>query len=151
VSSYRTILLDSGPLGLVTNPKVSSETLECARWVQSLIANSHRVLVPEIADYEVRRELIRAGKRAGLNRLDALNGRLEYLPLTTEAMRLAAQLWAEARQHGYPNAPDSALDGDVILAAQALALNVEDLVIATTNLKHITRFIAANHWQSILP
>ena len=52
------------------------------------------------ADYEVRRELLRARKAEGLARLDALEEALEYLPLTSAAMRRAAELWAEARQQG---------------------------------------------------
>ena len=56
--------------------------------------------MPEIADYEVRRELLRANKREGLARLDALVGLLEYLPITTAAMRQAALFWAQARQQG---------------------------------------------------
>jgi hypothetical protein len=55
------------------------------------------VIVPEIADYEVRRELLRAKKERGLARLDALASRLKYLPITTAAMRQAAVFWAEAR------------------------------------------------------
>ena len=46
--------------------------------------------MPEIADYEVRRELLRANKVSGLTRLDALARLLEYLPISTAAMRQAA-------------------------------------------------------------
>jgi predicted nucleic acid-binding protein len=90
------------------------------------------VLVPEIADYEVRRELLRANKVRGLARHDALAARLEYLPLTTAAMRQAAVFGAQACQQGRPTADDKALDGDVILAAQAMTLGATDVVIATT-------------------
>ncbi len=48
--------------------------------------------MPEICDYETRRELLLAGKLNGIARLDALEGALEYLPLTTAAM-IAAELW----------------------------------------------------------
>ena len=54
------------------------------------MGHGSRVLVPEIADYEVRRELRRANKARGLARLDALAALLEYLRLTTTAMRQAA-------------------------------------------------------------
>ena len=81
----RVVLLDAGPLGLVTNPKFSPQGAACASWLQSLVARGERVVVPEIADYEVRRELLRADKMRGVERLDALARLLEYLPLTTDA------------------------------------------------------------------
>ena len=56
------VALDAGPLGLVTNPKRSPESLACAQWLQALVAAGARVVLPEIADYEIRRELLR-GRR----------------------------------------------------------------------------------------
>ena len=50
------VLLDTGPLGLVTNPRRSQQSVACAQWVQALVVRGRRVIVPEIADYEVRRE-----------------------------------------------------------------------------------------------
>jgi hypothetical protein len=44
------------------------------------------VVIPEIADYEVRRELLRAGKDRGLGRLDALKAMLGYAPITMPVM-----------------------------------------------------------------
>jgi predicted nucleic acid-binding protein len=144
-----TVLLDAGPLGLVTNPRRSRQSIACAQWLQALVRRGSRVIVPEIADYEVRRELLRANKTRGLVRLDALAGLLEYLPLTTAAMRQAAIFWAQARQQGRPTADDKALDGDVILAAQAITLGVADVVIATTNVGHLWRFAPAALWPNI--
>ena len=83
----RTILLDSGPLGLITNPKASPIAADCGSWVEGAIYHGAAVLVPEIADYEVRRELIRARRNAGLARLDAFIDEVEYLPIETAAMR----------------------------------------------------------------
>lgn len=54
------ILLDSGPLGLITNPRASQETRECNQWLESLVLKEVQVKIPEIADYEVRHELLRA-------------------------------------------------------------------------------------------
>jgi predicted nucleic acid-binding protein len=144
-------MLDAGPLGLVTNPKLSPQSLACAQWLQRLIASGARVIVPEISDYEVRRELLRAQKWKGIERLDALAGLLQYLPISTEAMRQAAVLWAKARQHGQPTAGDKALDGDVILAGQAITLEVSNVLIATTNVGHLSRFVPAEIWQNIEP
>jgi predicted nucleic acid-binding protein len=143
------VLLDTGPLGLVTNPRRSPQSVACAQWLQALVARGIRVIVPEIADYEVRRELLRAKKERGLARLDALASRLEYLPITTAAIRQAAVFWAQARQQGQPTADDKALDGDVILAAQAMTLGAADVVVATTNVGHLSRFAPAALWPDL--
>ena len=145
----RIVLLDAGPLGLVSNPKPSRQNLACSAWLQSLLESGVRVIVPEIADYEVRRELLRANKQPGLAMLDTLTESLDYLPLTTPAMRQAARLWADARQSGQPTASDNTIDGDVILAAQAQSLGVADFVIATTNVGHLSRFVPAQLWTEI--
>jgi predicted nucleic acid-binding protein len=116
-----------------------------------LLQNGTRVLVPEIADYEVRRELLRVGKVRGIRRLNQLATELEYLPLTTAAMRRAAQFWADVRRRGQPTAGPEALDGDAILVAQAavVAEDGDDVVIATMNVGHLARFADARHWQDI--
>ncbi len=147
----RVIILDAGPLGLVTNPRLSAESVACAQWLQAQVTSGHRAIIPEIADYEVRRELLRANKTKGVARLDDLTEFLEYLPITTAAMRQAAQLWAQARQKGQPTAGDKTIDGDMILVAQAMMLGVSDVVIATTNVGHLSRFVTAKLWQSIAP
>jgi len=147
----RVILLDSGPLGMVTNPKATPLTLECQLWLDSLPSKGYEVVLPEIADYEVRRELIRAGKVAGIRQLDLLKSFVRYRPLTTEIMLLAAQLWADARLRGRPTADSTALDGDVILAAIAI-VEVNDgneVIIATTNVGHLSQFVDAREWRLI--
>ena len=106
-------------------------------------------MVPEIADYEVRRELIRARRSVGIDRLDAFINRVEYLAITTSAMRQAAEFWAEARQQGRPTAADPALDGDVILAAQAATLSRDRVIVATTNVRHLSRFVPAELWSDM--
>jgi hypothetical protein len=116
-----------------------------------LTTSSVRVIIPEIADYEVRRELLRANKVKGIARLDELAKLLEYLPITTAAMHQAAFFWAQARQKGQPTASDKTIDGDMILVAQALTLAVSDVVIATTNVGHLSRFVSADLWQNINP
>jgi predicted nucleic acid-binding protein len=106
-------------------------------------------MVPEIADYELRRKLlhlIHKGQAApeSIRRLDDLAKLLDYLPLDTDTMRQAAQLWADARIRGIPTASDPALDGDVILAAQALSV---DGAIVTSNRRHLSRFVEAKEWH----
>jgi predicted nucleic acid-binding protein len=144
------VVLDTGPLGLVSNPKQTGDNLACYQWLEALVSQGRRILVPEIADYEIRRELLRGGKLRGLRRLDTITTTLEYLPITTLAMRTAADLWAQARRAGQPTAGDDALDGDVIVAAQALSLGVPDIVVATTNVGHLTRFVPAKLWEDIV-
>jgi predicted nucleic acid-binding protein len=145
----RVIVLDAGPLGLISSPKYSKESSACFHWTQSAVAAGVRVIIPEIADYEVRRELIRARKKRGLAHLDRLAGLLEYQPITTAIMRKAAELWAIARQTGRPTSGDQRIDADVILAAHALSINVPETIVATTNVGHLSRFTAAERWQSI--
>jgi predicted nucleic acid-binding protein len=145
----RVVLLDTGPLGLLTNPKPTQDNLACTRWLQSLSNQGVRILVPEIVDYELRRELLRVNKANGIARLEAVIAQAEYLPITTSAMRQAAAFWAQARQQGQPTAGDKTIDGDVILAAQAATLGVPDAIIATTNVGHLSRFATADLWQNV--
>lgn len=146
-------MLDTGPLGLVTHPKGGADAAEARAWLRSLREAGVPVRVPEIADYELRRELLRAGKTTSLTRLDRFGEEAGFLPLTSETMRLAAELWAEARRQGHTTAPDPALDGDVILAAQARLLGSREggVVVATTNVGHLSRFVDAKHWREIEP
>jgi len=73
----------------------------------------------------LKRELLRAGKIFSVARLQAFTSATpdRYLPLSDEALRLAAELWAKARQQGRPTADAKDLDIDVILAAQASRLD----------------------------
>jgi predicted nucleic acid-binding protein len=151
----RTIFLDAGPLGLLTNPARSAQTVACLRWAVDMMTAGHRLLVPAIADYEVRRELERAGKTSGIAALDAWNSAYpgRYLLLTEAAMRLAAKLWAQARNTGIPTADPKSLDADVLIAAQALdmGLPASDFIIATTNVGHLAQFVPADLWTNITP
>jgi predicted nucleic acid-binding protein len=147
----RVVLLDAGPIGLVTNPKLSPQSTACTIWLQTLVASGVRVILPEIGDYEVRRELLRANKAKGIARLNELAKMLEYLPITTEAMRQAALFWAQARQQGQPTAGDNTIDADMILVAQTVNLGITDVVVATTNVGHLSRFVSAELWNNIIP
>jgi predicted nucleic acid-binding protein len=140
------VVLDAGPLGRLSNPRASALNTACYQWMEGLVRQGTPVFVPEIADYEVRRELLRGRKARGLARLDLLKETLGYSPITTPIMLKAAELWAEARQHGQPTANPQALDCDVILAAHALSLNA---LVATENVGHLSRFVDARPWQEI--
>ncbi len=87
-----------------------------------------------------------------MRQLDPLKAAIEYIPLTTEMMLKAAELWAQVRQQGLPTADPNALDGDVILAAQTLIIRQQrqqEIIIATTNVGHLSRFTIAQDWQAI--
>ena len=146
------VLLDSTPLWLLITPRETTETVRCRAWLTTLLA-VHRVLVPEIVDYELRRELLRANSLRALRILDETIERTGYLALTTIAMRLAARFWAEARQRGIKAADDRALDVDMILAAQATTLGADGdtVTIATTNVRHLQAFTSAEHWSAVGP
>lgn len=144
------VLLDAGPLDLITNPRASRENQECNLWLEGLLMQGVQVRIPEIADYEVRRELLRADKSAGIQRLNNLKY-LGYLPITTYVMLKAALFWAELRKKGKPTADNKALDADVILAAQATMAEMEGyaVIVATTNVGHLSRLVDAKEWRNI--
>jgi predicted nucleic acid-binding protein len=144
------VVLDASPIGLLCHPRKSPNAVACRKWVDDLLQAHRRVILPEIGDYETRRELIRNGNVKGVGILDQLPLKLEYLPLTSAHLRHAAKMWAQARNAGKPTAPKEALDADVILAAQALSLNMQ-VIVATENIGHLAPFVAADSWRNIRP
>ena len=145
------ILLDAGPLGLASNPRFSPQTNACNQWILDRLNSGAQVLISEIADYEVRRELLRANKQRGIARLDTVISSLGLLPINRAVMLRAAELWAQARKMGKPTASDQSLDADVIIAAQA-ALLIDDgdaVIVATHNVNHLSRFVPAAPWHEI--
>jgi predicted nucleic acid-binding protein len=147
----KVIILDSAPVGLITNPKATPLAMQCQEWFYSLFERGYEVILPEIVDYEIRRELLRARKLSGIRKLNQLKSEIIYLPITTEVMLKAAELWAEVRNQGKPTADNKALDGDVILASQSIlvANRGHEVIIATSNKKHLSVFIDAREWQEI--
>jgi predicted nucleic acid-binding protein len=108
------LFLDSGPLGLITQPQRSSEVIAITDWLKDCLLAGARVLVPAIVYYEIKRELLRANKSVGIARLDAFVNATpdRYLPLTDDALRFGAELWAQSRRAGRPTAEAAALDID---------------------------------------
>lgn len=133
------VLLDSDVLSMATNPKGEPETEACAAWIKALIARGDEVRVPDVTDYELRRVLVWNAKRSGvtttkgIRRLDALREEAGHLPLDTDTMMLASDLWAHTMFSGRPVADEKALNADVILAAQAYMLRgtYPEIVIAS--------------------
>jgi hypothetical protein len=125
------------------------------QWAVAMRAAGHTFATPAIADYEVRRELIRKKATASLAALDrfgalAMN---RYLPISDSVLRRAAELWASARSAGTPTAADAALDGDMILCAQVLEAGFApgSYQVATTNTRHLSLFVDAAEWRTIVP
>ncbi len=148
------VLLDTCTLGMIAHPKANAAI---TKWYMDLLDAGIRVIIPEIADYEERREFLLRGMAASLARLEELKETLEYLTIDTETWQLAAQLWAQARKSGMPTADKKELDGDVLLAAQALRLVVVSgdpkyqVVVATDNVGHLNRWVDAHRWVDIKP
>jgi len=146
------IVLDSCILGKLCHPK-SEENKPIALFIIKLLEKYNKdvnIIIPEISDYELRRELIRLAKKnnnyTSINRLDQFKKELEYLPLNTKTIQKAAELWAEARICGKKTCDNKALDGDVIISAQTLEVNG---TIITTNTKHFSMFVAAKTFEEI--
>lgn len=151
----RIVVYDAGPLGLLTRAPGSPRHDACRAWHDHLWTSGVLIGIPEIAAYEVRRELLRIGATSSLGRLRDLSRGGLFLPITTAAMERAAELWALARASGRQGASDESLDADCILAAQVeRAVGKTDrAIIATDNMKHFRVFpgIEARPWQQINP
>lgn len=152
----RLILLDSGPLGMIVRAPTKPQIVRCLAWLKTILANGAVVVIPDIAHYEVRRELLGIRAVGSLRRLnyalDPSSG-LDHLALTTDAIIKAAEFWADLRHSGIPTASPDALDADAILAGQASHAGQpgDTVTIATTNLAHLNRFpgIDAQTWDQI--
>ncbi len=147
----RRILLHSGVLGLVTHPRPVGESLACIGWLQTAIIAGSEIIISEVVYYETRRECLRRRSTLGLANLDDLIARLRFLPLTTPVWRRAAELWTMARNGGYLNAATTDLNIDLLLAAQAQLLAAPDseVIIATSNVRHLAPFADARLWRAI--
>ena len=135
------------------HPRQTEEVVAITFWLSQMLQQRRKVLVPAIVYYELKRELLRADKPFSVGRLDLFTkASNRYIPLTDEALRLSAELWARARQQGRPTADSKELDIDVILAAQALSFGAAtaEVAIVTTNAKHLSQFITAKHWNEIV-
>lgn len=151
------VFIDSGILGKLSNPNRTEETIAVNNWLFSLLGKGVYIVSSHICDYEVRRSLILESLRKSnvdsIQELDDLYNYFTFLPLTDEVMKEAANIWAEARIQGMPTADEKSLDADVIICAQYKLLELEYpgryIVIATTNVDHLSRFAEAKEWHEI--
>lgn len=141
------IVLDSSILGNLLNPKAKAEsTKEIQAWGLRMLERGEEFWIPGICDYEVRRKLLHLRNAKSIGQLDSARLAWEFLPVSQDHLDDAAALWADLRHTGKAPAPEAALDGDVILCAQALDLASrpgDPVVVATTNVKHLIHLVDA--------
>ena len=85
----KAVLLDACTLGMVSNPNDTADNLACQEWALDLHRKGVSVCIPEIADYEIRRELIRANKGAGSRNLTGLS---RFIAISLSAQTQCASL-----------------------------------------------------------
>jgi predicted nucleic acid-binding protein len=149
------LLLDTTHVGQLCYPRNPKNQL-FVTWLERLLENRRAnvtVFLPEICDFELRRKLLHLiaklqASQKSIERLDGLGRLLDYLPLDTPTVRHAASLWATSRAAGIPTASEKSLDGDAILAAQALSVGG---TVVTANRKHLSRFVPAMDWTELSP
>jgi hypothetical protein len=101
------IVLDTGVLGMLVHPAETGEPRECKVWLKQLVSRGAIFCIPEIADYELRRELIRMARTESIRRLDELKTTLRYVPITTPTMLQSRNFLKTQDVRG----ANSALDG----------------------------------------
>ena len=151
------VFIDTGVLGLLSSPNKREEVIKSQEWLYSLLAKGVNVVSSDICDYEVRRgtflTIDSQLKKTIINKLDNLHDLINFLPVSPLILRYAAELWAENRRQGLPTADTENIDVDVIIGATCQLLEQEylgqRLVVATTNVKHLSRFIEAKEWSEI--
>jgi hypothetical protein len=67
----RCIIVDTGPLGKIAHPRPNQEA---AAWLSRVVTSGALVIIPEIADYELRRNMLLEEMASSLKRLDELKG-----------------------------------------------------------------------------
>ena len=140
-------LLDTGPLGLLAHDRQSIREPIQSWLIQQLTAGA-TVYLSEVADYELRRELIRLVRAnqmpaSRINRLNQLASLFTFLPVSTSMWKRAAEMWADARKHGKPTADPAALDADVLIAAQAVEVQA---TVVTSNPGHLAQWVTIQTW-----
>jgi len=155
------VILDSNILTLLVTPldeklsedeKLTKEIHQCTKWFERLLSKGARIIVSDICDYEVRRELIRI-KSKSVQELDNLRDLIEFQPVTFAVLEKAAELWAEARDLSQSNKIKDNIDVDCILAAQWCLLKEQNpgrkVIIATKNIKDFQGVTDCDVWQNI--
>lgn len=137
------VVLDTNVIGKLCHPNNAKNK----KFVESLIpileSGEVEVYLPEISDYELRRKILHmaardSGWNVTLGRLNNLKETLSFLTIDSDVFEQAARNWAKAKSSGQKTGPEDALDGDSILAAQAMSVGGK---VVTENEKHLSIFV----------
>jgi len=154
------VILDTVTITLlITEASVSQEAKKCQEWFYKILSRGGYIVAPQICDYEVRRGLLLVVKRTGksnsqkIKNLNRLKESIEFLPCSQEILEKASEIWAENHYQGTPTASLQALDVDIIIGAHWQILKNQYpgryVVIATSNIKHLSIFAEAQEWKNI--
>lgn len=151
------VFIDSGVLGLLANPNKLGEASDCEQCLYRLFSQGVYICSSDLCDYEVRRNLILESHKKphlnSINSLDELRELIVFFPISPLLLTRASSLWAKARIQGIPTADNKTLDIDIIICGHWQMLKEEFpsryVVIATTNVKHLSRFAEARLWREI--
>lgn len=142
----RVAVIDSGPLGEIIKRHPSADTI---RWIEFINENKIALRIPEIIDYETRRELILQGLKGNIESYKSISNLTKYrqtnrlIPLEPSiTLTDACELWADLRFNSQPTADRKNIDVDVILVTQALSMkkDFDEIIIVTGNLSDLRRF-----------
>lgn len=150
------ILIDSGILGILSNPNESELNVKCENWLYEKFLRG-TILTSQVCKYEVKRSLLLNQKRnlqlAGINKLTELENLIDFISITEEDIEIACKLWVKSIIQGIQVAPEKDINFDIMICTQWERLKKEnpgrEIIIATDNLRHLTRFAQAQSWQNL--
>jgi predicted nucleic acid-binding protein len=150
------IFIDSNILGQLCSPNSTDDLAILENWFERSLSRC-TVVSSMVCDYEVRRGLLLTQKQgiiaSGLPLLDDLHQLIDFLPVDKTVWTLAVDIWARARASGQPTAGERNLDADMVICAtwQDLATRYpgQEVIIATTNIRHLSRFANVTKWEDL--
>jgi predicted nucleic acid-binding protein len=142
----RVALIDSGPLNEIVKPQPS---VDVSRWLKFIDEKRIAIRVPEIIDYELRREIVLQcligtnDSYKSLHKLNKYRQTKRFISINPSVtLTDACEIWAKLREKGQGTSDNKNIDVDVILAAQAISMknDFDEVIIVTGNLSDIQRF-----------
>jgi predicted nucleic acid-binding protein len=137
------LLLDTNVLARLCHPTAYRDV---QRWFRELLErgdSAPEILIPVLADYEIRRAFLTRGASASLEQLDRIEAVARTLPVTPQATRMAAELRSKL---GCPPGADLS-DADLVIVAQA---QLEQAVLVTSDraIKELANVVAKD-WDAV--